>query len=83
MGRMWDLIISVPDHCLSFYFDDKAGINISNEIVFNMWILSKRENLGETLANLIWSPSGLLGIFFFNLFQIHIQEEDIWRQLSL
>ena len=19
-GRMWDLIISVPDHCLSFYF---------------------------------------------------------------
>ena len=20
-GRMWDLIISVPDHCLSFYFD--------------------------------------------------------------
>ena len=20
-GRMWDLIVSVPDHCLSFYFD--------------------------------------------------------------
>ena len=20
MGRMWDLIVSVPDHCLSFYF---------------------------------------------------------------
>ena len=20
VGRMWDLIISVPDHCLSFYF---------------------------------------------------------------
>ena len=19
-GRMWDLILSVPDHCLSFYF---------------------------------------------------------------
>ena len=19
---MWDLIVSVPDHCLSFYFDD-------------------------------------------------------------
>ena len=19
-GRMWDLIVSVPDHCLSFYF---------------------------------------------------------------
>ena len=21
-GRMWDLIVSVPDHCLSFYFED-------------------------------------------------------------
>ena len=23
-GRIWDLIVSVPDHCLSFYFDMKA-----------------------------------------------------------
>ena len=22
-GGMWDLIVSVPDHCLSFYFDVK------------------------------------------------------------
>ena len=21
-GRMWDLIVSVPDHCLSFYFTE-------------------------------------------------------------
>ena len=21
-GRIWDLIVSVPDHCLSFYFGD-------------------------------------------------------------
>ena len=21
-GRMWDLIVLVPDHCLSFYFDE-------------------------------------------------------------
>ena len=21
-GRMWDLIVLVPDHCLSFYFPD-------------------------------------------------------------
>ena len=21
-GRIWDLIVSVPDHCLSFYFED-------------------------------------------------------------
>ena len=23
-GRMWDLIVSVPDHCLSFYFTKTA-----------------------------------------------------------
>ena len=23
-GRMWDLIVSVPDHCLSFYFAHKV-----------------------------------------------------------
>ena len=29
-GRMWDLIVSVPDHCLSFYFavTDAAILNI-------------------------------------------------------
>ena len=26
-GRIWDLIVSVPDHCLSFYF---AILRISN-----------------------------------------------------
>ena len=28
-GRIWDLIVSVPDHCLSFYFGDSlwAGEN--------------------------------------------------------
>ena len=24
-GRIWDLIVSVPDHCLSFYFDEKIS----------------------------------------------------------
>ena len=24
-GRMWDLIVSVPDHCLSFYFERKSS----------------------------------------------------------
>ena len=23
---MWDLIVSVPDHCLSFYFPHRGGI---------------------------------------------------------
>ena len=25
-GRMWDLIVSVPDHCLSFYFSSKSEL---------------------------------------------------------
>ena len=24
-GRMWDLIVSVPDHCLSFYFTKQSS----------------------------------------------------------
>ena len=24
-GRIWDLIVSVPDHCLSFYFSDNTS----------------------------------------------------------
>ena len=25
-GRMWDLIVSVPDHCLAFYFKSKVSL---------------------------------------------------------
>ena len=32
-GRMWNLIVSVPDHCLSFYFSTPpkgaGGVNVS------------------------------------------------------
>ena len=27
-GKMWDLIVSVPDHCLSFYFTRLLTIRI-------------------------------------------------------
>ena len=27
-GRMWDLIVSVPDHCLSFYFSLIAIVDV-------------------------------------------------------
>ena len=33
-GRMWDLIVSVPGHCLSFYFSlDKNNDNIEQVLV--------------------------------------------------
>ena len=27
-GRIWDLIVSVPDHCLSFYFDSSQKVPV-------------------------------------------------------
>ena len=27
VDRMWDLIVSVPDHCLSFYFSENGRIS--------------------------------------------------------
>ena len=33
-GRMWDRIMSVPDHCLSFYFSyDVLGTQASQKTV--------------------------------------------------
>ena len=31
---MWDLIVSVPDHCLSFYFSCGASLGRGNENLF-------------------------------------------------
>ena len=42
-GRMWDLIASVPDHCLSFYF---TSAEIENHLIPNNFN-SKRDNLGQ------------------------------------
>ena len=33
-GRIWDLIVSVPDHCLSFYF--KTWHKFSTELRFTL-----------------------------------------------
>ena len=30
-GRMWDLIVSVPDHCLSFYLIPTKGFTVLSE----------------------------------------------------
>ena len=42
-GRIWDLIVSVPDHCLSFYFDDwyKNSPRKSCDVRFGIYILFK------------------------------------------
>ena len=46
-GRIWDLIVSVPDHCLSFYFfiqglfsayRIKFGVTFIQKNIFGLWI---------------------------------------------
>ena len=37
-GRMWDLIVSVPDHCLSFYFEPGyKNVRMSSLCIF-VWV---------------------------------------------
>ena len=33
---MWDLIVSVPDHCLSFYFQNCHEFALSGGVNFNI-----------------------------------------------
>ena len=32
-GRMWDLIVSVPNHCLSFYFDTGLSLIVTYSFI--------------------------------------------------
>ena len=34
-GRIWDLIVSVPDHCLSFYFSECYKVPPAKTDIFN------------------------------------------------
>ena len=33
-GRIWDLIVSVPDHCLSFYFSESLCLPLEEVFVW-------------------------------------------------
>ena len=36
---MWDLIVSVPDHCLSFYFVNCAKLSVEVNVRFpSLWM---------------------------------------------
>ena len=41
-GRIWDLIVSVPDHCLSFYFGNACYRQKILENVFRHEVLNKQ-----------------------------------------
>ena len=48
---MWDLIVSVPDHCLSFYFDSFQFWIIQNDTVY---IFSSIWNSTANSVNLMY-----------------------------
>ena len=56
-GRMWDLIVSVPDHCLSFYFS-KFLVSLKN----SSW------NIGQDVGSDCISSWSLLIFLLFKVF---------------
>ena len=52
---MWDLIVSVPDHCLSFYFTFRNGSLAGAIPLFVLGPLTKMNQVGQCLQ-----PNGVL-----------------------
>ena len=63
-GRMWDLIVSVPDHCLSFYFGESRHPCRTPTVVLNhspvlplyrtaLWALSYRFSMARMMLTLM------------------------------
>ena len=41
---MWDLIVSVPDHCSSFYFPENFKLAVTAGITFNTFFSHNNNN---------------------------------------
>ena len=48
LGSMWDLIVSVPDHCLSFYFENHISWQKTNFLKDQICVsyVLKQQNVG-------------------------------------
>ena len=49
-SRMWDLIVSVPDHCLSFYFTYSAHFRVCKALISYFSISSRLESVYNGLS---------------------------------
>ena len=49
---MWDLIVSVPDHCLSFYFESKQHLHQNFNFCSNSFYIKILISVHN-----IWSPA--------------------------
>ena len=57
---MWDLIVSVPDHCLSFYF----GLSLTHRTIFKFCSDFSENAIFETIVkNLFPQKFQLLSVF--------------------
>ena len=59
-GRIWDLIVSVPDHCLSFYYSIYSlfGGGTSSQGIFHVWKRNCRTSSHIIVS--MWHLSGFL-----------------------
>ena len=48
---MWDLIVSVPDHCLSFYFGSEMVIRSVRLNMLLLFIATALSTLKETMVD--------------------------------
>ena len=72
---MWDLIVSVPDHCLSFYFSQSMKVfDLPCCLLLLLEISSKSFNIHIRKSNLGRNVQGL--------FSIRSEKEILWKHLN-
>ena len=49
-GRMWNVIVLIPDHCLSIYFFNERNNDISQAYDIMVYHLLKRKTLGTIMT---------------------------------
>ena len=72
-GRIWDLIVSVPDHCLSFYFWNKVWLwFIVSFTRWRIWWLTKSYSFTDdaSMFYLLLTHSNFCLFIFIYLFYL-------------
>ena len=61
---MWDLIVSVPDHCLSFYFTGKQGLP-SVEVLHEFTMDRRHKLVVSTISYTGWYKTKKWNCYLF------------------
>ena len=73
-GRIWDLIVSVPDHCLSFYFADPAD---ADDVVTKRYVASPFQALSDEVQGNKSKLCAFLNLLGVVNYQVLIREYEI------